>query len=591
MAERQPRITGMAVKVLLVFFWLSALSGTDAYFSVYLLTALAGLGCMLYNNNMDKTDSFGWRKKDRYVGALYTAVLSGAAALANYGQMTGFRTGAFWSFLRGGLVFVAGLVPFGEMVHALYTVGTQSLHKPTGQSRQTASGRKVFLAAWVSILAVYLCFLWLDAYPGVLSYDSFNEIEQIFTGNYTNHHPFYYTMVIRFWLWLGMALFQDINAAVALYSGFSVLMMSLSFAYVVETIFQITQKRKIAIAVWLFYMLAPYHIRFSYTMWKDVFFGAAVMLFAASFVRLQRHIGQHEKWDMAVLAVSGLLICLFRSNGFIAFVLSVAVFAVLLGRKNKKLLLVFITTVAVAYVLKYPVLSALQIPQTRMVNSLSVPVQQIARVIEEERPLTAEQTELLGRVVDISRVKDTYKSWIADPMRGLVFETGDTAYLESHKAEYLKLYIQLGLQNPQQYIAAWVDQTKGYWNGGYGYPKCANSVDVNTLGIYQTTRSTPVSAVLYNWVALWEYSPLLQPLQSIGLAVWLIWLASYIGFVKRDKTAFFVAVPFLAVIATLMMATPVYAEFRYSYAVFCGGPIVLTTALTVSNRETLQQTK
>lgn len=37
----------------------------------------------------------------------------------------------------------------------------------------------------------------------------------------------------------------------------------------------------------------------------------------------------------------------------------------------------------------------------------------------------------------------------------------------------------------------------------------------------------------------------------------------------------FLPVPALSVIATLLIATPVYSEFRYAYSVFCTLPFLL----------------
>ena len=47
---------------------------------------------------------------------------------------------------------------------------------------------------------------------------------------------------------------------------------------------------------------------------------------------------------------------------------------------------------------------------------------------------------------------------------------------------------------------------------------------------------------------------------------------------KRNKEAFFITIPFLAVIMSLLVATPVYSEFRYAYAIFCGIPFVVAMA-------------
>ena len=58
-------------------------------------------------------------------------------------------------------------------------------------------------------------------------------------------------------------------------------------------------------------------------------------------------------------------------------------------------------------------------------------------------------------------------------------------------------------------------------------------------------------------------------------------ISTYVAVVERNRFNLFVSVPFLMVILSLMIATPVYAEFRYSYAVFCGIPFVLAICFEV----------
>ena len=53
----------------------------------------------------------------------------------------------------------------------------------------------------------------------------------------------------------------------------------------------------------------------------------------------------------------------------------------------------------------------------------------------------------------------------------------------------------------------------------------------------------------------------------------------YLGLLKKDPVALFLPIPVLAVIATLLIATPVYAEFRYAYSLFCVLPFLLAVSL------------
>ena len=66
---------------------------------------------------------------------------------------------------------------------------------------------------------------------------------------------------------------------------------------------------------------------------------------------------------------------------------------------------------------------------------------------------------------------------------------------------------------------------------------------------------------------------------SIGAGTWIFLTALYLGLLKRDPVTIFLPIPVLAVIATLLIATPVYAEFRYAYSLFCVLPFLLAVTL------------
>lgn len=66
---------------------------------------------------------------------------------------------------------------------------------------------------------------------------------------------------------------------------------------------------------------------------------------------------------------------------------------------------------------------------------------------------------------------------------------------------------------------------------------------------------------------------------SIGLFVWVDILMLMISLLKRGKYGFFVSLPILIVLLSLLVETSVYSEFRYIYAAFCASPMVVVIAL------------
>lgn len=80
----------------------------------------------------------------------------------------------------------------------------------------------------------------------------------------------------------------------------------------------------------------PFNICYSCTLWKDVMFAGVVSVFITVLLRILRNIGD-IKLNYILLFLSGVGFGVFRSNGWIALVLTFIVMLIFL-RKKKVLL-------------------------------------------------------------------------------------------------------------------------------------------------------------------------------------------------------------------------------------------------------------
>ena len=69
----------------------------------------------------------------------------------------------------------------------------------------------------------------------------------------------------------------------------------------------------------------------------------------------------------------------------------------------------------------------------------------------------------IGKILKIEHVPELYTEYISDNMKELV-RAHNPEYLTSHKLDYLKLWIELGLEYPDIYLDAYVAQTRGYYS-------------------------------------------------------------------------------------------------------------------------------
>lgn len=425
-----------------------------------------------------------------------------------------------------------------------------------------------------SFLFCLLCWLpyYLYEYPGVMSPDSINQFEQVLgMVPYSNHHPWVHTMLIGFCYRIGRLFTSDVSVALSFYTAFQMCFMAFAAAWLIACLQRFKVKNIICILVAAFYALLPYHGVFAVTIWKDVMFSGAVLLFTAALMRILLLFPDKAKEKtvlMTVYIMSGLMMCLFRSNGWYAFLFSFPFLLYTFWRRLQWMLPVHIGILAVALIIKGPVMNAYQVARPDFVESLCIPIQQVARVICEDKELTDEEWESVHKVIDTTYIKELYSPGFADNMKELV-RAGHPEYLTEHKGEYLKLWLSLGLKYPATYLQAHIDQTIGYW-----YPDTEYTVaDIDGIVANNTgAASRPliggpfVVKIKEILLKLGDILPLYGLLSSMGAMFWALLILIGITVSKGQKNRYPLFLPGLAVIFTLFIATPVSSEFRYAYS-------------------------
>ncbi len=574
------------IQIFTILSWLLFLTKTDAYYVIYLIIGIGGLFCrraVTTSTSDRQTIFFRSERPNVRIAALFSI----AVMCANYPLFENHLTiaassplvislfGALECTVRLIVIFLGGLYTLYFILRWITLKAVPFVWTTRNYDSKPAS---LFLVTFGLFAAVYSSILFLCFYPGILTHDSMEQIEQIMSGHYSNHHPFYHTEVIGLCMETGKLFFKNINQQVALYSFFSTLLMSFTFAYTTTTLYRLNISMKIVTVVMLAYLLLPYHILYSFTMWKDIPFSAFVLIFTVSVFRLIENVGSSRHLTVGLILLSTFGICLFRSNGLFAFVITFLVFACFYGKQHPKICILLASILILSWVLKHPVLKILDVTQPDTIESLSIPAQQMARVVAQCDDLTENQKDLIAKVADIEKIPRDYKAYISDPIKENVRAKGNQEYLTAHKWEYIRLYVTLGLSHPKQYFEAWVEQTKGYWNAGYDYTLWWIQVSENNLGIKKRISSDTLYGICRTYSSNFQKIEWLKPFVSIGLHTWCLLLTAYIGWRKKDKLTVFLTVPVIAILFSLLIATPVYSEFRYAYSLFCCLPFLAVIA-------------
>ena len=536
--------------------------------------------------------------------ALLTAVVfTSLYMLVDYPHYVELLTSRLYRFIIVSVIFAGFVCLFYYLLHFLYSYACdrkrlyralltryQDMPYTYEGSRPRVSACFSAFANFVrshTALCAFLCclFCWLPyylyQYPGIMTPDSINQFEQVLgVIPWSNHHPWVHTLVFGFFYRVGYALTGNMVTAVSVYTFFQMCFLAGSVAYFISTLRSHKIRPFVLLLIMAFYALIPYHAVFSVTIWKDIPFAAAVLLFSCAVFRLSIQ-NRVCAGNLLVFLISSVMICLFRSNGWYAFLLALPFLLFGFRHKAKAVYPPLFAALLLAVIVKYPVMDAFGVQQPDFIESVSIPMQQITAVICNDRYLSEEERALIEEVVDLTYIRDLYNPTFADNIKELV-RAGNQDYLVAHKNEFLKLWIHLGLRYPGDYLSAYVKQTYGYWYPDSFYLVAeAEGVSATDLGVSHTPLIGGPLVIKSKEIAvkLGSMVPIYGTLWSMGVACWVLLFSVSVSVIRRDYHRLICYLPGAALLLSVLVATPVATEFRYVYFLVLCLPFYLITAI------------
>lgn len=499
-------------------------------------------------------------------------------AAAILGQLEKARTlGLVWNLARILLWFAGS---YGALLILCMAFSERKM-KRMPERKQREGKWYVYVLFMAGCLLCYLPYFFMY-YPGWLNNDAVWQIEQILGwAPGSNHHPYFHTLIMKVFFMAGYRLTGTYTGGAAFYTFFQVLIMAMVFGFFLYWLYKRGTRILWMALAFAFYALLPINGLLTICMGKDAFFTAALLFFAWMTVEfdLDAETGKHDFMRWILYFVTGLLVCLLRSNGI--FIFLGTMFILILTKKVKNGKFPFRTTACAAAVLlcylifQGPVLRALHVEPPDTIEGLTMPTQHILCAYLKGGELTEEEIAMIDQVVPADQVGEYYNPWLFDIVKNFIREEGNQQVIEDNKWEYFKLWLRVGLRNPFQYLVAEVRQTAGYWAYDVkDYERVYGEyymVD-NPFGITAQRKFFTYEQELGMHDFLMGFQDLYNKVWSLGLNTWLmVFGIAYMAYQRRNVMAY---VPFIMLLVTLLLATPVYNEFRYAYGLFAAFPIL-----------------
>ena len=291
---------------------------------------------------------------------------------------------------------------------------------------------------------IFLCWIpyFLNYYPGLTTSDSMLQIYQTLgICTFTAHHPVIHTAFIGIFMNFGKTI-NNYTAGVAIYTLVQMIIMSFIFA---TTVFFMEKRKMPKIGIILsmtFYALYPVNPLFSLMMWKDILFAGVMLIYTLQMCSLimdaEKFFSNYKK--MIIYVVVMILVMFFRNNGVYVIILTLPCVLIIMRKYWKKVLLMFTSAIILYYIINTVVMSIFNIGKGSVREALSIPMQQMSRVVTYHKDeLDEEELSSIKRYIKADNIEELYNPVISDPIKNHF----DDQEFSNNKGDFIKLWFKL----------------------------------------------------------------------------------------------------------------------------------------------------
>ena len=422
----------------------------------------------------------------------------------------------------------------------------------------------ILFAAWVPTFVTY--------FPGIVPDDATVSMAIAFGEMpWDNHFPVFYTLMVGGFMLVGY-IFHNFNIGIALYSVFQMLIMAGILGYLLEWIERKGFKKILIYLGLAYFAAAPVFGNYAVVMWKDPIFSGVLILLALILID---HVAVNpdsflEKKVLTSYAGLMILASLLRNNGIYIGILLSAGLLVVYRKRLKRVLITSVVSIGLIWFITGPVYVHMFSAENVFVESVGIPLQQMARVVVTEGEMSAEEEEFMDHLLPLEKYQDYYWPFLVDPIKWA--PEFDTEYLDSHKKEFFHVWFSMLTKNFDVYVKQYLMGTYGFWHigGETKYEFVKTDIARNWWDMYQNQPFENVLGYPMQEKIVEKYDYI-----STGLLVWIL-LFDIVFCWMRKKSVYII--PLLVMAGnwlTLMVATPTAFGVRYIYLLVIGLPLVL----------------
>lgn len=489
------------------------------------------------------------------INIIFSVLLALAGTIAHY--VSYINNG--YTKLNLLVIFVLYFVASFFIVFALFWISGKGYR---GEIKKI--GKKELISIFFMLFLSYLLCL-LTYFPGVGMNDGLNILN--FGMSQSGQFPVFYCAFLTALAKIGKH-FGSLQISIAIYSVIQIIICSIITSGIIEWTFSKKLPKGIKIFILCYFIFMPIICMYAISMLKDTVFSLLLVVFSILLYELMSGKIENQKRYCIISLITIMGIIMLRNNGKY-----VVIFCLLLAYifgKNRKKRKVILFQALIAVISLIMVSTAMHYFHSKQLfqEAAGIPLQQVCATVANDGKITAEQRHFINKLMPVDQIKTKYNPYTADPIKWDPDGKFNRFYLESHKKQFIKVWIDMFPANMKIYIVAYLRQTFQFWAP---LPNVENPC-FYTIETYYNNAWLPDFTKQYH---IRDHSIMLNPLRKIfkgyyrrgyyfneGLCFWII-IALLLLTYQKDKKIFYMYMPTIALWLTIMISTPISGSFRY----------------------------
>ncbi len=280
--------------------------------------------------------------------------------------------------------------------------------------------------------------------PGIMNYDSFNQIHQIATNNFTNWHPFFHTFIEM----LCLKIYPNvISIAILQIFVFSSLWMIICKYHRNDTMNNNSFILQVIITCII--SLIPINAIYSITLWKDILFSYFLMFLCFLIKVMLDKQGKVDLKFILIMAVVMAFISQLRMNGFYVTIIVLIILTIYFFRKShSKKICIALPSLTIIFILLIASLNVAYDVEDNQKDFIFVKTSHMLADYDLHLDLADADRDKIHEMMNEKKLNKTYDIYFSDP----IYRLSNESVYKNDSESYLKMALKYSLKHPERFL-------------------------------------------------------------------------------------------------------------------------------------------